>query len=56
MRIDTKLNNIDAAGERTIKYVKYFMKELNEEDLNIVYNWVDEIPLSRPKKYIYILF
>ena len=25
---------------------------LNEEELNFVYNWVDEIPLSRPKKNI----
>ena len=26
--------------------------QLNEEDAQIVYNWVDEIPLSRPKKNI----
>lgn len=25
---------------------------LTEDELNIVYNWVDEIPLSRPKKNI----
>lgn len=25
---------------------------LSEEELNQVYNWVDEIPLSRPKKNI----
>lgn len=25
---------------------------LNEEEMQIVYNWVDEIPLSRPKKSI----
>ena len=25
---------------------------LNEEELNNIYNWVDEIPLSRPKKSI----
>ena len=25
---------------------------LNEEEMQIVYNWVDEIPLSRPKKNI----
>lgn len=25
---------------------------LNEEELNSIYNWVDEIPLSRPKKNI----
>ena len=25
---------------------------LNEEELNNIYNWVDEIPLSRPKKNI----
>ena len=25
---------------------------LNEEELNFVYNWVDEIPLSRAKKNI----
>ena len=26
--------------------------ELSEEDLQAVYAWVDEIPLSRPKKNI----
>ena len=31
MRIDTKLNNIDNAGERTAKYVKYFNKELQQD-------------------------
>jgi CAMSAP CH domain. len=25
---------------------------LSEEELNAIYNWVDEIPLSRPKKNI----
>lgn len=25
---------------------------LNEEELNAIYNWVDEISLSRPKKNI----
>lgn len=25
---------------------------LTEEELNSIYNWVDEIPLSRPKKNI----
>jgi hypothetical protein len=25
---------------------------LSEQDLNEIYNWVDEIPLSRPKKSI----
>jgi hypothetical protein len=25
---------------------------LSEEELNPLYNWVDEIPLSRPKKNI----
>lgn len=25
---------------------------LTEEELNEIYNWVDEIPLSRPKKNI----
>ncbi|KRW99159.1 Calponin homology domain [Pseudocohnilembus persalinus] len=25
---------------------------LNEEELNSIYNWIDEIPLSRPKKNI----
>ena len=25
---------------------------LSEEEMQIVYNWVDEIPLSRPKKNI----
>lgn len=26
--------------------------QLTEEELNQIYNWVDEIPLSRPKKNI----
>lgn len=26
--------------------------ELTEEDLQLIYNWVDEIPLSRPKRSI----
>src|SRR4051794_25961846 len=26
--------------------------QLSEEELNQIYNWVDEIPLSRPKKNI----
>jgi hypothetical protein len=26
--------------------------ELAEEEMQLVYNWVDEIPLSRPKKNI----
>lgn len=26
--------------------------QLTEEELNEIYNWVDEIPLSRPKKNI----
>lgn len=26
--------------------------QLNEEDLQVVYNWVDTIPLSRPKRNI----
>ena len=26
--------------------------ELTEDDLQIIYNWVDEIPLSRPKRNI----
>lgn len=25
---------------------------LSEEELNSIYNWVDEVPLSRPKKNI----
>ncbi len=25
---------------------------LSEEEMQLVYNWVDEIPLSRPKKNI----
>ncbi len=25
---------------------------LDEEDMQLIYNWVDEIPLSRPKKNI----
>jgi len=25
---------------------------LSEDDLNNIYNWVDEVPLSRPKKNI----
>ena len=28
------------------------MQQLTEEDLQVVYNWVDEIPLSRPKRNI----
>ena len=28
------------------------VQQLTEEDLQIVYNWVDEIPLSRPKRNI----
>ena len=28
------------------------LQPLNEEDLQVVYNWVDEIPLSRPKRNI----
>ena len=26
--------------------------DLDEEDMQMIYNWVDEIPLSRPKKNI----
>lgn len=26
--------------------------QISEEELNLIYNWVDEIPLSRPKKNI----
>ena len=26
--------------------------ELDEEDTQLIYNWVDEIPLSRPKRNI----
>lgn len=25
---------------------------LDEEDMQMIYNWVDEIPLSRPKRNI----
>ncbi len=25
---------------------------LSEEEMQLVYNWIDEIPLSRPKKNI----
>jgi hypothetical protein len=25
---------------------------LSEEELNVIYNWVDEIPLTRPKRNI----
>lgn len=25
-------------------------QELNEEQLAVVYDWVDEVPLSRPKR------
>ena len=25
---------------------------ITEEELNLIYNWVDEIPLSRPKRNI----
>jgi len=26
--------------------------DVDEDDMQMVYNWVDEIPLSRPKKNI----
>jgi len=26
--------------------------DIDEEDMQMIYNWVDEIPLSRPKKNI----
>lgn len=26
--------------------------QLDEEEMQIIYNWVDEIPLSRPKRNI----
>lgn len=26
--------------------------KLSEEDMQMIYNWVDEIPLSRPKRNI----
>jgi hypothetical protein len=26
--------------------------EIDEEELQLIYNWVDEIPLSRPKRNI----
>ena len=26
--------------------------DVDEEDMQMIYNWVDEIPLSRPKKNI----
>lgn len=25
---------------------------LDEEDMQLIYNWIDEIPLSRPKRNI----
>jgi hypothetical protein len=28
------------------------LPQLTEEEINEVYNWVDEIPLTRPKKNI----
>ena len=28
------------------------MSNLTNEELNLIYNWVDEVPLSRPKKNI----
>lgn len=28
------------------------LNALNESELNDLYNWIDEIPLSRPKKNI----
>ena len=28
------------------------LQPLTEDDLQVVYNWVDEIPLSRPKRNI----
>jgi len=27
-------------------------EEITEDDLQVIYNWVDEIPLSRPKRNI----
>ena len=32
--------------------IKMELNSLSESELNEVYNWVDEIPLSRPKKNI----
>ena len=26
--------------------------QISEEDMQLIYNWVDEIPLSRPKRNI----
>jgi hypothetical protein len=28
------------------------LPQLDEEEMQMVYNWVDEIPLSRPKRNI----
>ena len=28
------------------------IQPLDEEEMQIIYNWVDEIPLSRPKRNI----
>jgi t-SNARE complex subunit (syntaxin) len=36
MRIDTKLNNIDNAGARTMKYIRYFGKEAAGDKVLIV--------------------
>lgn len=28
------------------------LQPLSDDDMQLIYNWVDEIPLSRPKKNI----
>jgi len=33
-------------------FIESGMKELSEEELRLLYAWVDDIPLSRPKKNI----
>ena len=35
-----------------MNYPKVKSKIQNEDELNNIYNWIDEIPLSRPKKNI----
>jgi hypothetical protein len=35
-----------------IKMVDAAAPKLSEEEMQMIYNWVDEIPLSRPKRNI----
>ena len=39
-------------NQTTITFYKMEIPALDEEDMQMIYNWVDEIPLSRPKRNI----